>query len=199
VTDNSNNHVAANLLQHDAAFIPNESPDFCSTFVVSTASKTWFASLTGGIKSLFVVKSAFADDLSEDLGRFIGGGPSGWSPMKFSTLTSSTAKTSFPSPIKNGGISAPLPPFVVHAASAAGHALPNVGVTVSLTNNQGVPAGAEIVAGSVVHKVTDADGNVTFDNITVGKAGGYVFTATATIGGVGLQGAVSNVFNVKNK
>jgi len=198
--DEYNTTVAANLLQHDAQFVTNESPVFCVGYAGATLAKTWLASITGGVTSLFTPKPAFAQLPGDDeLGRFIGGGPSGWSPMKFGKLTKSTSGVNYPAPIKNGNISSPIPAFVVHAQSAAGHGIPGVTVTITLTNNQGEPAGAVITPGSVVTVVTNTSGDATFDKVSVGKAGGYTFTASGVLGSLVLQSVISNVFNMKNK
>lgn len=182
---------SADFLIHSGALVANESPAFCAQFAWGTTKTTWLARL----KSLFMPSNAWAqDDLSRD---FIGGGPSGWSPMSWGVVAGSDMVLSFKVQPKNGNISAPLQPFVVHAQTAAGNALQNVFVKVSVANNSGTPAGA-YVTGTVTVK-TDPSGDATFSDIVVNKAGGYLIGATGLYGTVKTDSTTSTLFNVKNK
>jgi hypothetical protein len=86
-------------------------------------------------------------------------------------------------------------PVVVHAGTN-GVSVPGVSVTLSVINNNGVPAGAIIVGASTVK--TNSSGDAIF-SIGLGKPGGYNLVATGAFSeGVGTNGVVSIRFNVKN-
>jgi hypothetical protein len=73
-------------------------------------------------------------------------------------------------------------------------------VTVFIFNNQGVPAGA-VLSGDLSAYTEERDGVqgiATFDNVIVGKPGGYTVCAAGTLAGFTFAEACSNLFNVRN-
>jgi hypothetical protein len=190
--------IAANRLLHDNAIVPNESPTFCGP-VASLSTKSWFAMIVDRAGSFFSPRQLFAQGIGDFDQSFIGGGPSGWSPMVFAQLTGTSIALTFATEPKNTSI-APntLPTFVVHASTAAGHAVPGINVTISIAGNNGVPANAVLTPLNPT-AVTDVNGDATFMGVLVNKAGGYTLTATGSLGGVATLSSISTLFNVKNK
>lgn len=186
--------VAANVLIHNDQMIANESPNFCVGQTASGAKQSWLTR----VASIFRPSIAFAQDpdgLSRD---FIGGGPSGWSPMSWGKVNGADMNLKFDTQPKNTNITPDkIPAFVVHVQSDAGNSVPGVNVSVDVEKNNGLPAGA-FLSGTVTVK-TDASGNATFSNVSVNKAGGYRIVATGSLGGVKTNIVTSNLFNVKNK
>lgn len=189
-------HTAVNLLIHDGVVVANSAPYFCDGApLASLSTSTWFASITHRITSVFGTKSLYAQDRSLDDASFTGGGPSSWSPMPFGQITGSNIALTFTTQPSNGTAFNTLNPFVVHAATPY-HALEGVSVAISVANNSGVPAGACVIG--TLTGTTDSNGNVTFNNVTVLKAGGYTITASGVYQTVPTLSGVSNLFNVKN-
>jgi hypothetical protein len=194
ITDVAQTHaVAANLLIHNDAVVPNESPGFCAGISAAAPRTTWLAR----VKAIFAPAIAFAQDPSDFSRDFIGGGPSGWSPMSWGQVAGTAMNLGFTKQPRNTDKSVAIPTFVVHAATAAGNALPGVNVTISVFNNSGEPAGA-FVSGTVTVK-TDSNGDATFSDVNVNKAGGYRINASGSFGGVATNTTTSVLFNVKNR
>ena len=197
VLDANNKPVAVNRLIHSGAIVPNQEPAFCSLVLGATASRSWFASVASQAFSLLSPKPLYAEEELPIDTRFIGGGPSGWSPHVFGQIVPSNATLTFTTQPRNTVAFVPIPEFVVQAKTAAGNGIPDVAVTVSVSNNQGIPAGAEIVSGTLT-VLTDANGDAKFGDIAVGKAGGYTVTVTGVLDGAATLSKVSSNFQVKN-
>jgi len=73
-------------------------------------------------------------------------------------------------------------------------------VTVSLANNSGVPAGAEIIGGPYVTSEPTKEDGIAHLSLAVNKAGGYTFYATAvlSLGGATNSAFSTTVLNIKN-
>lgn len=189
---------AVNRLIHGGVVEGNSAPTFCDGAPLATLSRSaWFASLANRVTSAFAPALLFAQDGGgRDLDSFTGGGPSSWSPMAWGKIVGASVALQFSTQPKNGFNTAPLAPFVVHAGTP-GHALSGTLVTITVFGNSGLPAGA-FVSGTLTIP-TDGNGDATFNDIVVNKAGGYTLTATATYGGVPTGSTVSTLFNIKNK
>ena len=89
------------------------------------------------------------------------------------------------------------PPVVVQATNATtGSTVANVAITLSAVNNNGTPA---VLQGTLT-QTTNSSGLATFSNLSETKTGGYVLTASGTVGGrpsIFVLQATSARFNVK--
>jgi hypothetical protein len=195
-----------NLLVHATStfeIFTNSSPQFCSTpLQTSLGIKTWFASLGRKTMSLFSATPLFAETDPLD-GRFVGGGPSSWSPISSTNLIASGITLTF-GPMPKNGVAGGQLQFTVHAASAPtsaspnGHGVGGVTITISIANNSGAPAGAVVSAGNTpITLTTGPTGDAAF-SVMVNKAGGYTFTATGALSASGTKTGTSALFNVKN-
>ncbi len=185
--------TAANRLIHNNSDLFDNTPPtyLCSTPVASLESVKWYARALQRAASLFAPKTANAMQGDES---FIGGLPSSWSPFATALIVGSNVGTSFTTQPVNIAVGTTMP--VVVRAMTNGVAVPGVAVTLSVINNNGVPAGAIIVGTSTVN--TDSQGYATF-NIGLGKPGGYNLVASGLMSAaVGTNGVASVRFNVKN-
>jgi len=188
---------AVNRLIHTGDIVSEAAPSFCGAPIASLSTSAWFASVANRVTSVFAPALLHAQDGdTRDYLSFTGGGPSSWSPMAWGKIKGASVGLSFTTQPKNGFDNAPLATFVVHSATP-NHPLAGTSVTITVFSNNGVPAGAFVSGDFTV--AANANGDATFTNVTVNKAGGYTLTATATYGGVPTGSAISAKFNIKNR
>jgi len=87
------------------------------------------------------------------------------------------------------------PVQVLATAKGSGDPVPNVSVTLSSIDNNGVP---QLLSGTLT-QVTDGSGIATFGDLSQSKTGGYAFTATGSVNGraaIVVVQATSARFNV---
>ena len=186
--------TAANRLIHNNSDLFDNSPPtfLCSTPVASLQSVKWYARALQGAASLFAPKTAHA---MQGDALFIGGLPSSWSPFATAKIVGTNVGTSFTAQPVNTSVGTVI--TIVVQALTNGVPVPGVAVTLNVSNNNGVPAGAVIIGGAPTVN-TDNLGNATF-HIAIGKAGGYNLVANGAMSGVvGTNGVTSVRFNVKN-
>jgi hypothetical protein len=94
-------------------------------------------------------------------------------------------------------------PVVIHVATGGGNDWEDVPVTLSVANNQGTPAGAELIASlsctgfaadSSLTQNSNEDGLASFC-VRVDKAGGYIIEANHGLGGFAAAPVLSVLFN----
>lgn len=186
-------------MQRENVLLETHSPGFCGSVFTTVQS----ASLLGGIFAL-------AKDLAQPLlSMFVLADKSapavGGTPLDFSRFAPVAANTNaylefVTQPDATPTEGQPIGTFQVRAKSGAGTPMEKVLVTVYIMNNQGVPAGA-VLSGDLsayTEERNGVQGIATFDNVRVGKPGGYTICATASLGGFTFMEACSNLFNVKN-
>jgi hypothetical protein len=191
----TNGTTANRLVHNNSEILVNNTPGALCTMpspVASTNSRSWYVRALARAATLLVPADAHA----MQGGDFIGGLPSSWSPFASGALLGSNIAPTFtvqPNDAVVGGN--------VHAVvnvTINGLPVPGVDLTVSIDNNQGVPAGAVITSGDPsTHATTDRFGNATFD-ITVGKPGGYLISVGGNLTGVTTGGTLSAQFHIKN-
>jgi hypothetical protein len=186
--------TAANRLIHNNAdLFDNAAPSaLCSITTASLDAVKWYARALHDAASLFVPKSASAMQGGEV---DIGGLPSSWSPFSTALIVgSNVVDTITTQPPATPSVNKAFP--VIVRAITNGVPVPGVSVTLTIVNNNGVPAGAIIVGNATV--TTNSQGNAIF-SIAVGKPGGYNLVAGGTMSGVvATNGVMSVRFNVKN-
>jgi len=202
---------AVNLLFHTEEIQKNTSPSFCTTSDVPgfalLPSKTWLASVGDRLTSIFAPKKLTAQDFESRL----GGLPSGWSPFHSGLLTGTNTALSFSTPPHDWFINAIMGDVVVAVTvPSTDPAIPGfvpapagISVTLSISGNSGSPS-FFIVDGATPAKsftvTTDGTGHATFKNFAVTKAGGFLATATGSLGGLATtQSKTSDMFWIKNK
>jgi hypothetical protein len=198
-----------NLLFHNSAIELNRSPSFCSgdpTLLTSTGTKTWYASLTQRVTSLFTATTLFAQDFESRL----GGLPSGWSPFHSGKINPTNVGFTFTAPLAPDGsgnvadgTTKKARDYVVHVTNGAGVSAPaGVSVTISIAGNNGTPA-LFVYNGQPSREITsttDAFGNATFTQVTIAKAGGYIVTVSGNLAGLATTPGFSPpMFWIKNK
>ena len=203
VFDNNNKPVAANLLVHNGnEILPLVKLAFCDTPFTVSATTSWFGALASRLTAYFSATTAFAQDGGDT---YIGGLPSGWSPIQPQTFTASNVALSYSQPPLDTKTSATVTVKVL-ATPAATTTLPPLNVRLTIFGNNGTPAFFRYLGNSVDHidvaAVPNGDGTATA-TFTYGytKAGGYTLIATGYLGGgiVATAGALSPLFNVQNK
>jgi hypothetical protein len=186
-------------MQREQVLLEEHVPGFCSSVFTPVQSASLFGSLFALAKdvaqpllSLFVMADRSAPA--------VGGTPLDFS--RFAPVAANTnARLEFVSqPNPTPTESQPIGTFQVRARSGAGTPMEKVLVTVYIFNNQGVPAGA-VLSGDLSAYTEERDGVqgiATFDNVIVGKPGGYTVCATGSLAGFTFAEACSNLFNVRN-
>lgn len=195
------NKTTANRLIHNGAIVTglgfsgqDQGADFClGNIAAMTTSSSWLGRLASNALSLLSPKSAFAMD--DGLG--IGGLPDGWSPQILDPIQGSGITISFQTTIHNTFADTAIT-VVLKATDPSGTPLPAVGITLSVSSNNGVPAGAIITPGFNPTGTTGTDGTVTI-TVAVHKAGGFVLAANGQLSLVPTPAATSNQFQVQNK
>jgi len=126
------------------------------------------------------------------------GGSTGGLRSDFGAQQVDTVRLAFvvqPSDVDVGQVITPA--IVVQARDAVtGAPVPNVSVTLTAVDNNGVPA----ALGGTLTQVTNADGLATFGDLTQSKTGGYVLTVAGSVGGrpaIAVPQARSARFNVR--
>lgn len=126
----------------------------------------------------------------------------GGTPLDFSTFSAVTAQADGflemlqgPDSVVVKGES--IGNIKIAAKSGAGTPMEKVKITLSVYNNQGVPAGAEL-SGTIEGYTSEDDGTVTFSEAVLGKAGGYIICANGELSGFTFEQACSPLFHVRN-
>jgi len=134
--------VANRLIHNNANLFDNSPPSLlCSTPVASLESMKWYARVFQRAVSVFAPKTANAMQGGEI---DIGGLPSSWSPFSTALIVGSSVGTAFTTqPPATPSVGKAFP--VIVQAMTNGVPVPGVSVTLSIVNNNGVPAGAIIV------------------------------------------------------
>jgi hypothetical protein len=205
---NAQTRSGINLLIHNDLLEANSSPSaaFCLDAPTpagsSLSTSAWFASITNRLTSIFSPASAWAQGRDVDFDSFTGGGPSSWSPQVFVTIAGSNVLLTFSTQPTNGFVYPAHLNFVVHAQTSVNgvptdHYVNGVAVTVSVTSNMGLPAGA--CARGTLTVYTTGQGDATFDDVSILKAGGFTIKADGSYNGISTQSKLSNQFQIKNK
>jgi hypothetical protein len=201
------------LLFHSSEIQNNSSPSFCDplvdpTTLVSLPSRNWYANFAQRVTSVFRPTTLFAQ---EEEGRFLGGLPSGWSPFHSGSFTPANVALIFTSPINTDGtiqdgFTTKARTFKVrvrNGTTADSPAAPaGVTVTLSIAGNNGSPALFlwNNVSSRTITTSTDASGDATFVDVKIIKAGGYLITASGSLGGLAAtQSTTPPMFWIKNK
>ncbi|MGD8279404.1 MAG: hypothetical protein PVH00_15305, partial [Gemmatimonadota bacterium] len=186
-------------MQRENVLLETATPGFCGTVSAPVQS----ASVLG---SVFVLAREYIAPLFGLAAATKGAPAVGGTPLDFSRFAPVAANTNGslqfltqpdPSPTEDQ----PIGTIRVLALSGAGTPMEKVPVTLSILNNNGVPAGA-VLRGTLTEATKELapdQGVATFTDVTVSKPGGYTICATATtVAGFTFTVACSNVFNVKN-
>lgn len=191
----SNGNTANRLIHNNSEILVNDTPGTLCTMTTPVASidaRAWYTRALARAASLLAPATAHA----MQSGLEIGGLPSSWSPFASGALLGSNILLTFPDTAQpNDAVVGGDVHFVVHAA-INGAAVPGTDITVSIDNNQGVPAGA-VITGGTTTVTTNKQGDATFD-ITIGKPGGYLIAASGSLTGVTTSSGVSAQFHIKN-
>jgi hypothetical protein len=195
--DGDGNIIGGNLGFHDNTLLAPKNSAVCAsgypTQALLESSSSWFASLTHRAASWLAPKTLIAQDRSGD-GDWVG--PTGWSPITFAQITGTGTALSFTNIPKNGTVRQAFQ-LKVSATSSANHPVPGVLITITLSNNSGVPAGA-VILNAPAQGTTGPDGVATI-SVIVDKPGGYTFVANGNLIGAATNNVVSvQVLNVKN-
>ena len=196
-----------NLFFHSDEIQVNTSPAFCTTSNVpgfASLSQSWFTRLA----SAFAPKALVAQDFDSKL----GGLPSGWSPFHSGRLKGSSTFLTFTPQPSDGFVNVVQPDVVVTVTvpstdpnAPAGTKVPapaGIQVTLKIAGNNGAPAtfSANGQTGKSVTAVTNSNGLAIFTNFSVSKAGGYLASASGSLGGLAATlGTTSTMFWIKNK
>lgn len=185
-------------LQREGVLLETATPGFCGSAVAPLQS----ASMLGSFFSLAreYVAPLFGLDYATKGAPAVGG-----TPLDFSRFAPVAANTNgslhfLTQPDPTPTETQPIGTITVLALSGAGTPMEKVLVTLSIQNNQGVPAGA-VLGGSLsayTQELAGEQGIATFTDVTVGKPGGYTICATAWLNGFTFAQDCSNLFNVKN-
>ena len=189
----TNGNTANRLVHNNSEILVNNGPGaLCSmpNPVASIDARAWYTRALARAASLLAPTTAHA--MQE--GVEIGGLPSSWSPFASGALLGTNIVLTFPTQPNDAVVGGNVH-FVVNAA-INGVPVPGTDITVSIDNNQGVPAGA-IITGGLTTVTTDASGNSTFD-ITIGKPGGYLIAAGGSLTGITTASTLSAQLHIKN-
>src|SRR5262249_15579800 len=128
---------AANLLVHNGnEILPLVKLGFCSQSASADVSRSWFASLTSKMTSLFSPSLAYAQDAGD---LFIGGLPSGWSPFKKQTFQAADVALSYTEQPVDTKVSSTIE-VKVSASAAANTTLPPQNIVLTIFGNHGTPS-----------------------------------------------------------
>ena len=187
-------------LIHGGQIYAVDVPDFCSG-VTMTPTRGWLATATENVLSLLTPRLAYAAPVMFD-DDDSGGGPTSWSPIAFGEIEADGTTLTF-AHIANARAGTDLG-IKVNAETAAGNPAGGVAVTVSISGNSGIPAGAILIGpsctpdGSSCTVTTDHTGTATFTGVGVNKPGGFNFGAAGLLGGFPTGTAISNQVQVRN-
>jgi hypothetical protein len=219
VSGNPDGNGSVNFLVHnDNELVPNDSHSqstgLCGLTVASLTPATWYQRLARNTVGLFTPSLLYAE--GDDSRDFIGGLPSGWSPMEGGTLDASKVRLVMTSgPTNNVRDSTDnhltITAYLVDAQGVVTSTpVPQVRIdSLAVLSNNGTPAGAVIVPGSTnlladpnavppyPGLFTDANGQAIV-KFQIGKPGAYYIVASGVLDGTRLNDAKSGKFNVKN-
>jgi hypothetical protein len=127
----------------------------------------------------------------------------GGTPLDFSTFSAVTAHADGFLEMLQGPESVvvqgePIGNIRIGAKSGAGTPMEKVKITLSVYNNQGVPAGA-VLSGTTEGYTSEDDGTVTLSEAVLGKAGGYIICADGQLNGFTFAQVCSSLFTARNQ
>lgn len=190
----------APLMQREAVLLEAFAPDFCAGAFPALQSASIGAPALALARGL-LPSSWFAVAVTDRKAPSLGG-----TPLEFSTFAPVAAEVegqleflTVPASRTTEGES--LGEIRVQARSGGGTPIEKVLVTLSISTNEGAPAGA-VLAGDVASFTDEDEGVAVFPDdgapLTIGKPGGYLLCANATLGGFTFPEVCTARFHIGN-
>ena len=196
----------APLMQREGVLLEFHAPRFCEAEAAGPSFHQ--ASLGSGVVAMArSLASLFrAPELRDDrLVRGLGGSARDFSRFAPVAAVPEGTLEFLAGPPEVVAVGEPIGPIRVRARSGNGTPVERVLVTLTIENNQGLPAGADLVGDRSAYTVElpGAEGVATLPGpggiLSVGKAGGYILCAEASLEGFAFERVCTDRFHVRNR